>query len=286
LIDKHNFKLLKKIFFILTFLFLPKCYAQDADTVLTYASPSEVGLDSVAIYAKVDSIMTSGIENQAFPGAQLLVAKNNKIIFHNAYGFHTYDSIQEVALNDIYDMASVTKITAPLLALMKLYDEGKLDLDVPFSTYWKSWKHKKDKQDITLREILAHQAGLEAYIVFLKEVIKKGKVKRKYIRNTPSSSFEKQAYTNLFVKNRFNKKMYRKIKRSKVDSIKKYRYSGLTFLIYPEMITQMTGVDYTDYLENTFYHPLGANTTGFLPEKHNYINNIVPTELDTIFRKT
>ena len=282
-------------FSLLISFFFQKGYAQNdptrnldfqKDSELLYASPYEVGLDSALIYIKVDSIMTSGIQNHAFPGAQLLVAKSNKIIFHQAYGFHTYDSIQSVALNDIYDMASVTKITAPLLALMKLYDEGKLDLDVSFSTYWKQWKHKKDKKDLTLREILAHQAGLEAYIVFLNEVIKNGKIKKRFVRNVSSSSYRNQAYDSLFVRNKFNKKMYRKINRSEVDTMKEYKYSGLTFLIYPELITQITSVNYKDYLENNFYRPLGANTTGFLPEKENYSNSIVPTELDTVFRKT
>ena len=94
----------------------------------------EQAFDSVSVALKVDSIMAHGIQNKAFPGAQILVAKNNEVIFHKAYGYHTYDSIQKVGLTDLYDLASVTKITAPLPALMKLVDEKKLDLDLPFST--------------------------------------------------------------------------------------------------------------------------------------------------------
>ena len=131
--------------------------------VLVYANPSEVGLDSTYVYAKVGSIMTLGIQSNAFPGAQVLVAKDSKIIFHQVYGFHTYDSIQKVNLNDVYDLASVTKIAGALPALMRLVDEGKIDLDEPFSKYWTRWSNVKDKKELTLREILAHQTGLESY---------------------------------------------------------------------------------------------------------------------------
>src|SRR5690606_34476488 len=96
-----------------------------SDAQLTYAHPSEVGLDSAYIHTKVDSIITNGIKQQAFPGAEVLVAKNGKIIFHKAYGFHTYDSVKPNAKGDLYDLASVTKIMAPLPAIMKLVDEGK-----------------------------------------------------------------------------------------------------------------------------------------------------------------
>ena len=144
---------------------------------LTYDTPESVGLNSNYIEFNVDSIMNDAITQKAFPGAQLLVAKKGKIIFHKTYGYHSYDSIQRTEKNDIYDLASVTKITGPLPALMKLYEEGKLDLDVPFSTYWSSWKRHKDKKEITLRELLAHQSGMSPYIVFLNEVLKDGKPK-------------------------------------------------------------------------------------------------------------
>ncbi|MGB5819962.1 MAG: serine hydrolase [Saonia sp.] len=246
----------------------------------------EVGLDSNYINFRVDSIMMYGIGNRAFPGAQLLVAKDGKIVFHKTYGYHTYDSVQKVAQDDIYDLASVTKITGPLLALMKLYDEGKLDLDAPFSNYWKPWKRIKDKKNLTLREILSHQAGLEPYIVFLKEVFKKGKLKKRFVRYTTKRGYENRAYENLFVKNRFHRKVYREIGKSKVSREKKYTYSGLSFLIYPELIYQLTDIPYEEYLKTNFYTPLGCTTLGFNPRTKAYANAIVPTELDTFFRKT
>lgn len=286
---------MKNSLFIPICLFFSGTFAQEGVSVdlslsnvreLSYAKPSELGLDSVYIHSKVDSIITEAIEKEAFPGAQILVAKDSKIIFHKAYGFHTYDSIQKVALNDIYDLASVTKITGPLPAIMKLVDEGKLKLDIPFSTYWKPWQKVADKKDITLREILAHQAGLTPYIVFLNEVIKKnGKLKRRFVRSNQNKRFQLEAYDGLFVRDNFNKKMYRMIYKSDVGE-KKYKYSGLTFLIFPKLIEQLTGQSYETYLTENFYTPLGATTLGFRPKTKNYPNKVVPTEFDTMFRKT
>lgn len=244
-------------------------------------------IDLLSVNVKVDSIVTNGIENEAFPGAQILVAEKGNIIFHKAYGHHTYDSIQPVALNDIYDLASVTKILGPLPALMKLVEQGKLDLDAPFSTYWEPWRKRKDKKDITLREILAHQAGLEPYIVFLSKVLKKnGQLKNRFVKTSKRNRFENEAYDGLYVKNRFNRKMYRMINRSEVSEDKKYRYSGLTFLIFPELIEQITGVPYEKYVTENFYKPVGAKTLGFLPMKKRFSNKIVPTEVDTLYRQT
>jgi CubicO group peptidase (beta-lactamase class C family) len=252
---------------------------------LTYNTPESVGLNSSYIEFNVDSIMNDAINQKAFPGAQLLVAKKGKIIFHKTYGFHTYDSVQKVAKDDIYDLASVTKIVGPLPALMKLYEEGKIDLDAPFSNYWTSWKNRKDKKDITLRELLSHQAGMNPYIVFLSEVLKNGTPKNRFIKKESEKRYSKKVYNNLYVKNRFNKKVFRKIKRSKVSNDKTYQYSGLASLIYPTLIEKITGENYEDYLNKNFYKPLGCEVLGYNPLTKNFKNNIVPTELDSFFRK-
>jgi CubicO group peptidase (beta-lactamase class C family) len=258
-----------------------------AQRELIHALPYQLGFDEAFIQQKVDSIMEMGIDSLAFPGAQLLVAKNDTIIFHKAYGFHTYDSIQPVALNDLYDLASVTKISGPLPALMKLADEGKLDLDEPFSRYWKPWRHRKNKKDLTLREILAHQAGLVPYIVFLQKVLQKnGNLKKRFLHHSSSKRFTAQVYDGLYINHRFERKMNRIINRSKVSDEKKYVYSGLTFLIFPQLIEQLTGTDYQTYLDENFYQPLGCHTLGYLPKESYFGNAIVPTEMDTLFRKT
>src|SRR5690606_29546232 len=159
---------------------------------LVHALPSHLGLDSAHIHQKVDSIMELGIRQRAFPGGQVLVALNDTVIFHKAYGYHTYDSIRAVTPHDLYDLASVTKILGPLSALMKLVEEGKLDLDVPFSRYWEPWSKVPDKKDLSLREILSHQAGLIPYIAFQQKVVRKGKTKRRFVRERPNKRFTKQ----------------------------------------------------------------------------------------------
>ncbi len=236
------------------------------------------------IHRQIDSIMIQAIKSQAFPGAQLLVTHKDSLVYHESFGYHTYDSLTGVRKTDIYDLASVTKIAAPLLGIMKLYEDGRLDLDAPFSTYWKPWRGIKDKNEITLRELLAHQSGLIPYIVFLNEVKRGNDFKRRFIRNKASKKFSKKAYLDIYVRDRFAKKMFRKINRSKVNDKKKYSYSGLASLIYPTLIEDMINDSYEIFLNTNFYKPLGCKTLSFNPAP-GLINRILPTEQDSLFRK-
>ena len=252
------------------------------------ASFKAFGLDSLELYRKVDSLMTLSIRDEAFPGAQILVAYQGKKVYHKTFGYHTYDSLAPVATGDLYDLASVTKITAGLPAVMKLQEECKLALDDPLSATWKPWRRHADKRELTWREVLAHQAGLKPYIVFLNEVRRKQKpgLRRKYIRTSPSKRFPLAAYEDRFVHRRFPQKIYRSINRSEVSSEKTYRYSGLAFLLIPELVREQTGQSFDTYLRQMLYEPLGLNTTVFLPELRLPGARIVPTEQDTLYRNT
>ena len=250
----------------------------------TYSQAPKISSENKLEFS-ADSIITNGIINKAFPGAQLLVAKEGAIVFHKAYGYHTYDSLQPVKLNDLYDLASVTKILGPLPLLMKLYEEGKIELDVPFSNYWKPWQNIKDKKDLSLRQILAHQAGLTPYIVFLNEVMRKDQLRSRFLSRRPKGNFKKQAYEDLYVANRFQPKMNRMIRRSEVDDLKEYKYSGLAFLLFPQLVEQLAGHSYEYQLTKEFILPLDVPSLGFLPRQKGFPNTIVPTEYDNLYRK-
>ena len=250
----------------------------------SYTVPEVAGLDSRKL-SEIDSIATNAIRERAIPGCQILIAKDTKVIYQKSFGYHTYDSLQPVRNTDLYDLASVTKVSGALPALMKLYGEGKFDLDATMGTYLPYFR-RGNKKKLTYREILAHQSGLTPYIVYWKTAIRKnGKYKRKTISETRDENYLYELGPGLYLHKDYREKIYKQIRKSKVGE-KKYLYSGLTFLMYPEIIETITGQDYIEYLNKNFYHPLGASTLTYNPLENHTPDQIAPTEYDSLFRKT
>ena len=251
---------------------------------LSYSFPENVGIRSDLLHQKIDSLARLGLKEKAYPGCQILIAKNGEVIFHECYGYYTYDTLVPVRQESIYDWASVTKITASLPAVMKLYSEKKIKLDVPFSNYWPDFKGS-NKAQITLREILAHQAGLTPFIPFYTNAIKnKGDFNSGVFRKQPTNKYSVRVSSGLYENKNYMKTIYQEISDSKLLPQKKYVYSDLGFTVFPKVIERLTGDDFEHYLKTNFYNPLGAGSITYNPYKHYPIQDIVPTENDQYFR--
>lgn len=251
---------------------------------LAYSIPEEVGINSEKLFADIDSIAMEGLDEKAYPGCQVLIAKNGNVIFHKCYGFHTYRQLQKLEKDDIYDWASVTKVTGPLPPIMKLVDEGKIKLDEPFSNYWPDFKGT-DKEKKTVREVLAHQAQLPAWISYWHMALdENGKVKTEVFKQQPTEKFNVRISERLFMNEDFKISMFDTIKNSELLKRKRYVYSGLSYYLYPDIISQLTGRDYEEYLKDEFFKPLGATTVTYNPYKQFPLHRIVPTENDDFFR--
>lgn len=252
---------------------------------LKYTLSEEVGIDSRLLMPRLDSIITEAIAAKAFPGCQLLIAKDQKVIFYDTYGFHTYDSVRRVQKDDLYDFASVTKVTGPLPPLMKLHDEGKFDLDTPLKQYWPQFRWSK-KANIKWRNVLAHNARLKAWIPYWRTTLRKnGKFKPNTLQPDSSEQYPLRITGKLYGHKNYRNKIYKAIKRSKLNENEGYLYSGLSFYLYPEIIENLTGESFEPYLKKNFFLPLGAYSLTYNPMRFYSKQGIIPTELDTFFRK-
>jgi beta-N-acetylhexosaminidase len=246
-------------------------------------NPDEAGLDPVKLNA-IDSIANDAITKGATPGCVVLVAKDGRIAYHKAFGNYTYNKIEPVNLESIFDMASVTKICATTISVMKLYDEGKIDLKKKLGDYL-PWVKGTNKENLLIENILLHQAGLVAFIPFYKETIDSiGNPMPKYYAVKKNDSFNIRVAENLFMRNAWRDTLYQRILQSPLGKSHHYIYSDNDFIFLGKIIEAVSGQTLDEYMKKEFYTPLGLTTAGFKPREHFAANRIIPTEHEKIFR--
>ena len=251
--------------------------------VFSPANKTSIGIDKMA---KVDSIIQDAIRRKAAPGMALLVIKDGKIIEQKTYGNMSYEAPEKVTQESVYDMASVTKICATTLSIMKLYDEKKIRLDGTLGEYI-PWVRGSNKANITLRDVLLHQAGLKAWIPFYKEISDSVSMKAKpgYFSKVNNAKYNVKVDDSLYMRTDWRDTMISRILTSSVDSRKPYIYSDNDFIFLGEVVKAVSGQSLDQYAWNNFYRPLGFRSTGFNPTAYMKKGTIAPTEEDPYFRE-
>lgn len=247
------------------------------------ASPLQTAFDYSKL-AVIDSIAHKAIAEEAAPGCVVLVAKDGKIAYQKAFGKYDYNKPDPVMLSSIYDMASVTKVCATTLAVMKLYDEGKIKLDKTLGDYL-PWVRGSDKENLSMENILLHQAGLVAFIPFYKETLNMSPALPTTIYAAQQKPpFDIRVAENLFLRNDWPDTMYRRILQSSLGAPDKYVYSDNDYIFLGKMVEQISGKTLDAYVQEQFYAPMGLTSTGFKPLSKFPLDQIAPTEKDNYFR--
>ncbi|MBA2250116.1 MAG: serine hydrolase, partial [Chitinophagaceae bacterium] len=230
-------------------------------------------------------IATDAIEKGAAPGCTVLVAKDGKIVYQKAFGYFNYDKAEPVTLQTIYDMASVTKICATTLCVMKLYDEGKLDLKKKLGDYL-PWVRGSNKEDLLIEDILLHQAGLVAWIPFYKETLDSTGITplATLYAKKQNDTFTVRVAENLFLIKDWTDTMYKRMLQSNLGVQGKYVYSDNDFIFLGKVVEAISGETLDQYVKINFYQPLRLSATGFKPRERFTIDRIAPTENERAFR--
>lgn len=248
------------------------------------AVPETVGLNSFVLN-NIDSIATDAIQQHATPGCVVLVAKDGKVVFYRSYGYMSYDSLEPVRRSTVYDLASVTKISATTVSVMKLYEQGKLNLNKTLGDYL-PWVRGSNKAHLKLKDVLLHQAGLVAWIPFYKETIDPatGQPLPGFYKTTPDSFYSVCVAQSMYMRKDWVDTMYKRILESPLGPVSKYIYSDNDFIFLGKVVEQITGKPLEDYVKETFYKPLHMRSTTFKPEETEPLTMIAPTEKEKYFR--
>ena len=251
---------------------------------LGIALPEEIGIQSTDLKA-LDDIAQKGISAGAYPGCQLLVAVEDKIIWHKAYGKQGYEATApQIDQKSLYDIASVTKIAASTLLAMQQHSQGKFDLDQKLSHYIPEVVGNTAFGALKIREIMAHQAGLTPWIPFYKRTLTDGSWKSSIYQKERSADFSLEVAKDMFIHKSYKDSMYAQILRSELGP-KKYVYSDLCYYFTQPILERLIGESQASYLRRNIYLPLGLNRILYKPLSLFSEKQIVPTEDDQAFRK-
>jgi beta-N-acetylhexosaminidase len=250
---------------------------------LKYSIPEEVGIPRQRLDTVV-KLIEFGISKKAYPGAQVLLAKDGIVFFNRSFGMHTYEGNRQVNNSDIYDLASITKIAATTAAVMKLHETGKFDIDLPLSHYFPIFRTGQ-KSYQTTRDILAHQAYFQPWIPFFEKTMKNYQPDPIIYQRKPKPGFSTSVAKDLFIADNYKEVIFDTIAKSELWPNREYKYSDLGFYPLSETLSNILGKGIDEFAAQEFYRPLGATTLGYKPLERFDASRIVPTENDTMFRK-
>lgn len=237
-------------------------------------------------FHSVDSVAKVAIENHAAPGMEVMVVKDGRIMYHKAYGYYSYDSSEQVRLSTLYDLASVTKISATTMSVMRLYDQGKLDLKKTLGDYL-PWVRGSNKEKLPVEDILLHEAGLKAFIPFYRETIDTvtGIPFAGFYSNHKTDEYSITVADTMYMRKDWEDTIYKRILQSEVGPLHKYIYSDNDFIFLGKIVEAISGMPLQEYVYKEFYRKLGMSTTGFWPLKRFPESRITPTENEKYFRR-
>jgi len=222
--------------------------------VLTAAPPIAVGFDP-ELPARLDSIVRVGLEQGAAPGAALAVARYGRLVHLKGYGATDYAAgAPTVDPTTIYDLASLTKVVATTTAAMILEEEGKLDLSRTVQSYLPEFS-APDKAAITVRMLLTHRGGLEAFAPLWKE----SRGRAEYLAQINARPLANPPGTKVV-------------------------YSDWDFVLMGMIVERITGTTLDAFTAARVFGPLGMSSTRFTPDTSDaaLMQRITFTALDTL----
>jgi beta-glucosidase-like glycosyl hydrolase/CubicO group peptidase (beta-lactamase class C family) len=246
-------------------------------------SPNQLIKDPAALSA-LDSYLNGSVSRGVFPGCQVLALKNGQVVYKKNFGTFSYGNNVPVTDKTLYDIASVTKLAATTLAVMKLYEQGKINLTKTLGDYL-PWTLGTNKAGLKISDILLHQAGMKAWIPFYKSTIDStGNPNANIYAAFKNAKFSVPVASGMYMNQHYVDTVWKTILESPVTTPASYVYSDLDFLFLQKVVEAVTKTPLDEYVSENFYEPMGLKNITFNPWAKNWQQRCAPTERDNYFR--
>lgn len=250
---------------------------------LKFSQSEEFGIDSKE-FDRIDAIAQKGINAGAFPGCQILVALQGKIIYQKNFGTITYEDTTKVNEKHVYDIASVTKIVASTAALMRLESLNKFTLNSTLNDYIPDLVENSNKKNIVLKNMMAHQVGLTPWIAFYKETVKNEKLNPSIYSSEKNDKFSIPVVKDVWIRNDYPEIIYNQILKSSLTKNPKYEYSDLGYYFVKKIVEKQSEMSLDNFMYSEFFDPMGLKNIRYNPLLFFSKERIAPTENDLTFR--
>jgi len=251
--------------------------------IIGFSRPSYEGFDAARL-SYLDSIAKNAIDSMMTPGIQMLVSRKGKIVYNKSFGYHTYEKVNKLENNHVFDLSSITKILATMPLVLQEFDNKNISLETNLSELFPK-KKLNEKGSISIKEMLSHYARLRPWIPFYEETLnRKEKPKSRFYKSNSKSTFSTRVSENLFLKSNYREKIFKSILDSELRDTLEYKYSDLPFYFLKFWFEDLYNKPLNILANEKIFEPLGLKRTMFNPHESISLEEIVPSERDDFFR--
>lgn len=252
-----------------------------------FSIPEGCGMDSDTL-KNIRPIIEDAMKQKAMPGCVVMAIKDGKVVYHEAFGYHTFARREAMQKDDIFDLASITKVAATTLSVMKMQENGLVNINDTIGRYIPELRGT-NKSGLIIKDIMAHHAGLISWIPFYQQTLsgsrRHTRASSEFYHKTKSKAFSIEVADDLYMRADYQDSIWYQIIHSNLRSNNNYRYSDLGFYLMSMLVNKLSTIPLDEYADRNLYRPLCLGGICYNPIGKVPSSKLVPSEKDNYWRR-
>ncbi len=252
-------------------------------TRIRTGTAKEVGMDPTILY-RLDLLAKKGIKDGAFPGCQIAILKEGKLVYEKSFGHLDSAKLETVKWNNLYDVASVSKVAGTALVAMREYELKTYKISDRISKHLDLSSKSRIKR-VTIKDLLTHRSGIQPAMPIVPIVYPKNirPDVNAYTSNKKTGPYQIEVAKDFYFNIHSKDSIWQRVENLTAKR-KKFRYSDVNFMLLQRIFEKKTQLSLDQYLDKHYYQKLNLRRTAYKPLRKFDVSEIAPTAHDRFWR--